>query len=325
MRLWTALFLAAAVASHAAEPAPVRVEVYSDFQCPFCAAFAQPVHQLHASGVDVAFKHFPLSFHPDAQLAHQAAAAAGLQGKFWEMHDLLFANREALKRNHLVDYAKKLGLDAARFAKDLESDAVKQAVEADKADGAKRNVNGTPTLFVNGKSYSGAKTLEQMQQLVRDEQRRAVAMAEISDASLSRGPSDARVTVEFFADLQSRVSAPALAVIDQILKQNPGAVRVQFRNFPLAFHPQAALAHEAAMTAARHGRFWEFAQFILGEQDSLREQDLVALAGRLGLDEAAFAADLQAHKYAPRVEADVVSGLGRGIRGSPAILVNGSA
>ncbi|MBL8238947.1 MAG: thioredoxin domain-containing protein [Bryobacterales bacterium] len=309
-------------------PSVVQVDVYSDFQCPFCKGFAEPVRQLERKGVNgvrvsVSFKHFPLDFHPDAALAHQAAYAAGKQGKFWEMHDTIFANQAAIKRPNLLEHAALMGLDVPRFIKDMDSDAAKQAINAEKAEGAKRGVNGTPTFFVNGKSYSGAKTYEQLRELIGGEQRRAVALAEISDAAMSKGPDTASVTLEFYADLQSPVSRPALSIIDQVMRQHPGAVRVQFRNFPLAFHPQAALAHEAAMTAARHGRFWEFAAFILEHQDSLREQDLMALAGRLGLNETLFAADMQAHKYAPRVEVDVVNGLGRGIRGSPVIFVNG--
>ncbi|MFN0101124.1 MAG: DsbA family protein [Bryobacteraceae bacterium] len=323
----------AAASLTAAETAPaaaaeVRVDVFSDFQCPYCAGLAQPIHQLQAKGVDgvrlaVSFKHFPLSFHSDAPLAPQAALAAGMQGKFWEMHDALFANQAALKRAHLLAHAAKLKLDIPRFTKDLDSEAVKKALEADKAEGAKRNVGGTPTLFVNGKSYSGAKTLEQLQQLVRGEQGRAVALAEITDGSMSKGPADARVTIEFYADLQSQVSRPALAVIEQAMLRNPGVIRLQFRNFPLAFHPQAPLAHEAAMTAARHGRFWEMAGYILDHQDTLREQELFAFAGLLGLNETEFAATVQARKYTPRVEADVANGLARGVRGSPVVYVNG--
>ena len=78
------------------------------------------------------------------------------------------------------------------------------------------------------------------------------------------------------------------------------------------------------MTAASQGRFWEFARYILDHQDSLREQDLIAQAGRLGLDEVKFAEMLQQHRYAARVEADLVAGLKRGIHGSPVIFVNGN-
>src|SRR5207247_2960601 len=112
----------------------------------------------------------------------------------------------------------------------------------------------------------------------------------------------------FFADLQSPVSRPAIDVIEQVVERYPASVRVQFRNFPLAFHPQAALAHEAAMTAARQGHFWEFADFCVNHQDSLREQDLIAYAGRLGLDEANFAETIQQHRYSARVDAEREAG-----------------
>ena len=92
-----------------AAPATERVEivVFSDFQCPFCAQFAAPIRELETKGIEgvattVQFKYFPLSFHPDAQLAAQAALAAKEQGKFWEMHDLLFDHQEALTPRDLV-------------------------------------------------------------------------------------------------------------------------------------------------------------------------------------------------------------------------------
>src|SRR5439155_21024037 len=106
--------------------------------------------------------------------------------------------------------------------------------------------------------------------------RRAVAMSEITENLMSRGPADAPVTLEFFADLQSPVSRPAISVVDELLSRYPSNVRLQFRNFPLAFHPQATLWHEATMAAACQGRFWEFATYVLHHQDSLREQDLIA-------------------------------------------------
>ncbi len=312
-------------------PAPFHVEVvlYSDFQCPFCARFARAFRELQARGVEgvetsVRFKHFPLDeLHPAALLAHRAALAADAQGKFWEMHDLLFADQSSLTRAKVVQFAARLGLDAARFERDLESERVKQTIAADRADGMRLGVQGTPTFFVNGRGYSGARTFEQLKQLVEGEAARALALAEIGDRMLSRGPSDAPVTVELFADLESPVTRPAVAVLEEAARKYPSKVRIQFRNFPLSFHPQAPLAHEAAMTAATEGRFWEFVSFILVHQESLREQDLIAEAGRLGLDRAKFADSLDRHRYAPRVVADVEAGLARGLRGSPVIFVNG--
>jgi protein-disulfide isomerase len=234
----------------------------------------------------------------------------------------LFASQSKAQRSDLLEYAKQLKLDLVRFQKDLDSDRIKQMIAADLAEGNKAGVSGTPSYSINGKMYSGTKSLPQLTELIAGDQRRTRALAEIQDNVMSKGPATAPVTLELFADLESPVSRPALEIIDQVMQRYPSAVRLQFRNFPLAFHPQAALAHEAAMTAARQGHFWEFAAFILGHQESLREQDLIALAGSLGLEETQFAETLHAHRYAPRVEADLIAGQNRGIRGSPVILVN---
>ncbi|HEX3743970.1 MAG TPA: DsbA family protein [Bryobacteraceae bacterium] len=315
-------------ADPASLPSPkVAIEVFSDFQCPFCKQFAEPVRELEEKGVEgigtsVEFRNFPLGFHANAQLAAQAAMAAAEQGKFWEMHDLLFANQAALQRDQLLGYARKLGLDMPRFIADLDSDRVKKIIEADRAEGAKRGVTGTPTLFINGKSYSGTRTFDQLKQLIQGEQRRSWSVAELTDNMLSRGPADAPVTVEFYADLVSPVTRPAAAVIDQLMARYPSDIRLQFRNFPLAFHPQAGLAHEAAMDAAREGRFWQFADFILEHQDSIGEADLVSFAGHIGLDQTVFAERLRQRRYTGRVEADLEEGTHRGLRGSPVIFVN---
>jgi len=300
---------------------PVEIVLFSDFQCPFCARFSQPFRELQIKGIDgiattVRFKHFPLPMHPKAQLAHQAAAAAAEQGKFWEMHDLLFGN-------HFVGYAQSLGLDLDRFRRDLDSDRIRQIVDADRADGQNARISGTPTLYVNGREYVGNRSFDQLAQIVQGERRRARALAEISDTSMSLGPANAPVTLEVFADLQSPVSRPAIDALNGLMKSYPSEVRLQFRNFPLAFHPQSALAHEAAVTAAKAGRFWEFITYLLDHPESLREPELIALAGRLGLDQASFAETLHEHRYAARVEADLQAGVKKGIRGSPAILVNG--
>ena len=317
-----------AVGSPLAPRVPVEIVVFSDFQCPYCARFAQPLRDLQTTGVDgipttVTFKSFPLGMHPRAPLAHQAALAAGEQGRFWQMHDLLFGDQRRAERDDLVGYAKQLGLDLPRFLSDLDSDRTRRMVEADLAEGARRQVTGTPTFYVNGQKHVGAKTLAQLKQLIEDENRRARAVALITDDLVSKGPAAAPVTIELFADLESPVSRPAVEAVEAVMRQFPSAVRLRFRNFPLSFHPQAALAHEAAMTAAREGRFWEFFAYLLDHQDALREQDLIALAGRLGLDAASFAEAVRDHRYAPRVEADVRAGRERGLRGSPVIFVEG--
>ena len=311
----------------AAATGSVEIVLFTDFQCPYCARFAHAFRELQFKGVEgvqttVRFKHFPLSIHPAALLAHQAALAAGEQGKFWEMHDLLFANQSTVKREDLTLYAARLGLDEERFKKDLDSDRLRQLIKSDIADGERLRVQGTPTFFVNGRGFSGALSFEQLKQIIKQEQLRMQVMSEVTDTLLSRGPMDAQVTLEVFADLQSSVSRLAIEVLDHVIGKYPLKVRIQFRNFPLAFHPQAHLVHEAAMAAAAQRRFWEFARYILDHQDSIREQDLIWQAGRLGLDEERFAELLIQHRYETKVNADLEEGRKRGIRGSPVVFVN---
>jgi len=326
---FTALVLAGiAPAADISSPEPdVTIEIFSDFQCPYCKMFAPAAREVQSKGIDgirtkVVFKNFPLGFHPFAQLAAQAAMAAAEQGKFWEMHDLLFANQNALGREDLLKYAETLNLDMARFRKDLDSDRIRKKIEADKAEGDAKKVQGTPTFFVNGKEYSGTKNLPELQALVKADLGRRIALTEVTDALMSKGPAGAPVTIEFFADLESPISRTANYLLEELMAKYPEQVRLQFRNYPLSFHPQAALAHDAAMTAARAGYFWQMANYIFDHQESVREQDLIAYAGRLGIDEAKFAATIRNRKYTPRVDADIADGYQRGVRGSPVIFVN---
>lgn len=322
------LVLAAQIVASAPKAQDVEIVLFSDFQCPFCAQLAGPIRAIEAAPPDgvvvhVQFRHFPLGIHPAAPLEHRAALAAGEQHKFWEMHDLLFANRQRARREDLIGYAAQLGLDLDTFRADLDGDRVTQAIESDKAEGARRGVTGTPTFYVDGREYVGMRSLAQLKEIVGGEQRRRRALAEIGDAALSRGPAAAPVTIELFADLQSPVTRPALAVVNAVAARYGSDVRVQFRNLPLAFHPHAALAHEAAMIAARSGRFWEFAAALLDHPDAAREDDFAVLAAAVGVDRAAFAEALRDHRYAPRVTADLAVAEARGIRGSPALVVNG--
>jgi len=111
--------------------------------------------------VKLVFKHYPLPGHPRALPAAKAAEAARRQGKFWEMHDLLFEHQHALEDSDLLAYAERIGLDMARFQADLGSAEVTARVEQDKAEGQAATVEGTPTLYINGHRFSESlRTLE---------------------------------------------------------------------------------------------------------------------------------------------------------------------
>ena len=141
---------------HALGPAdaPVTLVEYGDYECPHCGAahpIVKRVLRRLGRGVRFVFRNFPLGeMHPHAVEAAEAAEAAGLQGEFWRMHDRLFEHQAALAREELVAHAKRLGLDTARFASDLDSGAVEERVRGDFASGVRSGVNGTPTFFIDG-------------------------------------------------------------------------------------------------------------------------------------------------------------------------------
>ena len=135
--------------------APVTITMFSDFQCPFCAQSAPVIEQVLAAypnDVNFVMKQFPLrSIHPQADPAARAAIAAGKQGKFWEMHDELYKNSRTLSPETIKGLAEKIGLDMKKFEADQNSDEVKKQVDEELALGAKSDVRGTPSFFVNGK------------------------------------------------------------------------------------------------------------------------------------------------------------------------------
>ena len=140
--------------------APISLTEYGDYECPYCGRAYLVVKALQqALGDDlvVAFRNFPLTqVHPRALRAAQAAEAAGLQDRFWEMHDLLFEHQDALEDEDLLRYAADCGLDLEKFVEDLDSEVVTARVKSDLLSGARSGVNGTPTFFVNGERYEGS-------------------------------------------------------------------------------------------------------------------------------------------------------------------------
>lgn len=142
---------------HVGSPeAPVKIVEFFDYGCPACAAAAPALDRLIKDrGSDIAFyyKQYPLEQHVDSKGASQAALAAAKQGKHKEMHALLFQNQRAQKKDDLIRYAKQIGLDMDRFLADYAK--AEAAVEADRKDGDTVGVEGTPTIYVNGRMYSG--------------------------------------------------------------------------------------------------------------------------------------------------------------------------
>ena len=148
--------------------APLVLVVFSDFQCPFCQRVEPTLAELesHYRGkVRIVWKNFPLPFHANAAPAAEAAMAAEAQGKFWPMHDKLFAHNTELDRESLENYAAALGLDLPRFRADLDAERYKARIEADKQEGSDLGVVGTPAVFINGRKIAGAYPFETFQKI----------------------------------------------------------------------------------------------------------------------------------------------------------------
>jgi predicted DsbA family dithiol-disulfide isomerase len=161
------LWLADLSTAHRLGPAdaPVQLVVYSDFQCGFCRQLAPALRKLQAEfprDVVIVFRNFPLNIHPRAFPAAVAAECAGEQGAFWEYHDKLFAETGDLDETKLVDLAKSLGLDEARFTTCLNSTRPHQQVEADLREAAVLDLPGAPTVFLNGRRVDGPLTYESL-------------------------------------------------------------------------------------------------------------------------------------------------------------------
>jgi len=154
--------------------APVTLEEFGDFQCPSCATVSGVISKLeqeYGPRLRVVFRHFPLAMHPHALEAALAAEAAGLQGRFWEMHDMLYQYQSVWSKasnvRPLFDaYAGALHLNVERFRKDSNSNEVRTRVILEGEDGVSRGVKNTPTLFVNGQVVRNAFTAERLREAI---------------------------------------------------------------------------------------------------------------------------------------------------------------
>lgn len=139
--------------------APVTLVEYGDYQCPDCGLLFGTLHavqQKFGTRLRLVYRHYPLSgIHKQAQLAAEAAEAADAQGRFWEMHDLLFQNQPTLEHKHLIQYAERLKLDVDRFRRELAKGTYVERVRQDFIAGVQNGVNGTPGLFLNGVRQPG--------------------------------------------------------------------------------------------------------------------------------------------------------------------------
>ena len=146
--------------------APIKLLEYGDYECPYCGEAYPVVKELQkrlGNRLCFAFRNFPLvNSHPHAEHAAEAAEAAGAQGRFWEMHDMLYENQDALEDDDLARHASALSLDARRLISEVRAEAHIARIREDFQSGARNGVNGTPSFFINGARYDGETEAEEL-------------------------------------------------------------------------------------------------------------------------------------------------------------------
>lgn len=343
----------------------VTIIEFSEFQCPFCSRVLPTMKQIekaYGKDVRVVFKHSPLPFHKDAPLASQAALAAGLQGKFWPMHDKMFANQRKLKQPELEKYATEIGLNMDKFKTDLNSDTLKAQIKADQKLAASIGARGTPNFFINGRKLTGAQPFANFKKIIDQELIKAKALekkgtprnkiyAELTKngatkaaAPAARGPKpddnkvydvkigandgikgnkNAAVTIVEFSDFQCPFCSRVNPTIAKVMETYKGKVRVVFKHNPLPFHKDAPLASEAALAAGAQGKFWQMHDLMFKNQRQLKRPELEKYAAEIGLNVEKFKAALDAGTYKAQVAADTAQARSLGASGTPTFFING--
>jgi protein-disulfide isomerase len=283
------------------------------------------------------FKHSPSVANPNSLLAHEAAVAAGVQGRFWEMHGLLFENQDKLARADLIGYARQLHLNVAVFEEALDNHTYRPVIERDLAEAKGLGVTTTPTLFINGRRLVGPQTYGSIHAVIdsllaapnnpsqQDILSSGAAAAINLDRAPTKGLATAQVGIIEFSDFECPFCSKSTSVIRQVLQAYPTQVRFAFKHYPLPMHREAALAHEAALAAGQQGKFWEMHDLLFATQDKLTREDLIEKARQLHLDVPLFTSDLDSHRFKAQVDADRQEGARLGVDGTPFFFVNGHA
>lgn len=295
------------------------------------------------------FKHFPLPFHDNAVLASKAALAAGAQGRFWEMHDLIFENNKGLNQALLKRLAGRLKLNMKQFEKDLGSKQSQKLIDRTMEEGQEVGVRGTPNVFFNGRLVKGARPYDVIRPLVEEELNKGrqlkakgvkipydtflaqgTTFSAVSDVVLDIDTKDApakgtgsQLEIVVFSEFQCPYCRRIKPALDGLLGLFGGRARLVFKHFPLDRHENAHLAAQATMAAHAQGRFWEMHDLLFAARGRMGREDLVGYASQIGLDVARFTKELDDGTWKRAVDADIRLGRSLGVRGTPTIFFNG--
>jgi protein-disulfide isomerase len=348
--------------------AKLTVVLFSDFQCPFCARVEPSLKQLEDAfpgQVRIVWKHQPLPMHAQARPASLAAEAAREQGKFWQMHDKLFADQRALDDATFRRHAREIGLDLRRFEASLAAKKGEARIAEDQAQAQRVGASGTPTMFFNCRQVVGARPFEQLRVAAEEEIKKADALlggkrdpaihekackanlaaapaapvpaaatgaapAALQPGQLpiraddpARGNPKAPVTIVLFSDFQCPFCARVVPTLDRVEQEYGAKVRVVWKHQPLAFHPNALPAAEAAEAAREQGKFWQMHDRLFAAQRELSPQTYERAAQEIGLDLRKFQLALRSGSARSRILEDQRVAAQIGAQATPTMFVNG--
>ncbi len=327
--------------SRGPEKAPVVIMDFSDFQCPFCKRVHPTVKKIlekYPDKVRFIFKHFPLSETPGqgSFLVHEASVCAHEQGKFWEFFDGAYDLPRKSDAASLKEFAVKTGLDPAAFSSCLESGRPAKVIQEDLAEGQAYGVQGTPTFLINGEELAGAYPYEKFEEMIEGalnpRARQAAAppppAAPVVFSDLqgrpSQGPENAKVTLVEFSDFHCPFCSQLESTLNEVLKGYEGKVRRVWRHYPLAMHPGSERTHQASECAHEQGKFWEYHDRLFLSGGPRTDEGYISAAQQLGLDMPKFQACLNGSASLETVRRDVSRGKESGVRGTPAVFINGT-
>jgi protein-disulfide isomerase len=347
------------------EEALVTIVEYSDFECPYCRKVLPTLKQVeeeYGDKVRVVFRQQPLPMHKQAPGAAAAALAAHKQGKFWEMHDALFAKAESrgLGDEAYVQMAKDLQLDVDKFNADRNGPEVKKMIEEDQKVAMQFGAGGTPAFFINGRPLSGAQPVEAFKALVDEELKKAEAfMAEnkvapkdlytemsktwetevkappVADETRRDIPTaglagkgnleNPKITLIECSDFDCPYCSKGADLVEQIFASDKykGQVAFYFANFPLPMHKNAESAHRAAIAAGNQGKFFEMHDLLFADRNKRTEADYKDMAKQLGLDVDKFMTDWNSEATKQKILDDKALCSKNGVSGTPNFFVNG--
>lgn len=306
-------------------PQNVVVVEYSGFDCAPCrvSGLLGKLVTEKKLALQILFKHSPGN--PEALLAHEAALAAEQQGKFWEMHDRIFAG-SVTSYEGILELGRSLQLDMKRFQTAIDEREFRDRIMTDMTEARGLGIRIAPTLFINGTKLEGIDQIQAFVDSALTPRKETLdpGRSYVFDlpGSPATGPADAPVTIVEFSDFRCGFCGAHSRNIDALMEIYPGRIRRVFKHFPIQVNEEGTLAHFGSMAAMAQGKFWEMYRALMNQPLKNRD-DLLSRAVAVGLDMQRLETDLAAGQGKPTVLRDIQEGDRAGISLTPTTFING--